>query len=87
MDDTGKRFELSPDPLLDQLRSQLSGVQLGEPADVHAALQGILSNTAIFGSNLYNTGLAETVEAYFRELMAGPGAVRATLKKYVTKEN
>ena len=87
VDDTGKRFELSPDPLLDQLRSQLSGVQLGEPADVHAALQGILSNTAIFGSNLYNTGLAETVEAYFRELMAGPGAVRATLKKYVTKEN
>ena len=86
VDDTGRRFELSPDPLLDQLRKQMSGVELGAPTDVHAALQGILSNAAIFGSNLYDTELAETVEAYFRELVAGSGAVRATLKKYVTKD-
>ena len=32
---------------------------------------------------LYECGLAEKVIGYFKELIAGPGAVRATLKKYI----
>ena len=46
-------------------------------------LQPILSNDKIFAVNLYEVGLGETVENYFKELVAGPGAVRATLEKYV----
>ena len=46
-------------------------------------LQGILSNPVIFGVNLYEAGLAEKVEALLAEELAGPGAVRATLKKYL----
>ena len=37
----------------------------------------------IFGVDLYEAGLADMVVGYLKELTAGKGAVRATLKKYV----
>ncbi len=37
----------------------------------------------IWGVDLFETGLADTVSGYFKELIAGPGAVRKTLEKYV----
>ena len=43
----------------------------------------LLKMKAIFGVDLYEAGLAEKVCGYLQELAAGPGAVRATLKKYV----
>ena len=46
-------------------------------------LYPVLSDAAIFGVDLYECGLAEKVIGYFEEMMAGPGAVRETLKKYV----
>jgi fructuronate reductase len=45
-------------------------------------LEPIFSNSRIFGVNLYEAGLGEKVESYFAELVAGPGAVAATLEKY-----
>ena len=72
VDDEGKPFELSPDPLLDEV---VSYVKAG-------SVEKILSNEKIFGVNLYEVGLAEKVLAYFTELNGGTGAVRATLKKY-----
>jgi len=72
VDDEGKPFELSPDPLLDEV---VSCVRSG-------SLEKILSNEKIFGVNLYEVGLAEKVLAYFTELNGGAGAVRTTLKKY-----
>ena len=47
------------------------------------ALKPILENANIFGVNLYDAGLADKVEALFVEEIAGAGAVRATLKKYL----
>ncbi len=46
-------------------------------------LKPILSNANIFGVDLYEAGIGETVEAMFLEEIAGAGAVRATLKKYL----
>ena len=83
VDDNGNEFELSPDPLLDTVCPYVAGFKLGEAADVEAALKPVLEKKEIFGVNLYEVGLAETVITYFTELIAGPGAVRATLKKYV----
>ena len=83
VDDEGNAFELSPDPLLDTVCPYVAGFKLGEAADVEAALKPVLEKKEIFGVNLYEVGLAETVITYFTELIAGPGAVRATLKKYV----
>ena len=41
------------------------------------------ANEKIFGVNLYEAGLGELTEQYFVEMLAGKGAVEATLAKYV----
>lgn len=73
----------SGDPMLDLLQSQLAGVELGKPDSVDGKLQPILSNPVLFGSDLVALGLGEKIEGMVKELLAGPGAVRATLKKYL----
>lgn len=81
IDDTGKPFDLSPDPLLDAVCPYVAGFRLGERAEV-VSLAPLLKNAEIFGVDLYEAGLAERVCDYFKELTAGTGAVRATLEKY-----
>lgn len=83
VDDEGKPMECSADPMLSALQEQLSGVTLGQPDSVEGKLTGILSNTVIFGSDLVELSLAGKIEGMVRELLAGPGAVRAVLKKYL----
>lgn len=85
VDDKGEAFEPSPDPLLADLRAQLAGISLGEtdPAKIHEAVSPILSNAEIFSLDLYEAGLGEKIEGMFAELNAGPGAVAATVGKYV----
>lgn len=83
VDDTGKTFEVSPDPLLPAMQEKMSGMKLGEPIDPEQ-LRPILSDASIFGVDLYSCGLDEKVTNYFAELMSGTGAVRATLRKYVS---
>ena len=82
VDDEGKPFELSPDPLLPAIREKLAGLTLGGPIN-EAQLKPILADAAIWGVDLNRCGLAGKVIGYFKELMAGPGAVRAVLKQYV----
>ncbi|MDR2052943.1 MAG: mannitol dehydrogenase family protein [Treponema sp.] len=83
LDDRGEAFTVSPDPLYGSLYPAVSGIRLGQKGPFHRELEGVLSNAAIFAVNLYEAGLGERVEAYFEELVAGPGAVRAALKRYV----
>ena len=47
------------------------------------ALRPILHNAKIFGVDLYEVGMADLVCQYFRSMIAGKGAVRATLEKGV----
>ncbi|MBU3143287.1 mannitol dehydrogenase family protein [Clostridium sp. CF012] len=82
IDDEGNSFELSPDPMLSSLTPILADVKLDKDFDVHETLIKILSNKSIFGVDLYEVGLGEKVEAHFKELTAGKGAIRLTLKKY-----
>ena len=83
IDDSGKPFELSPDPMLDTLLPHMEGIALGQTDGVKENLKAILSNADIFGVNLYEHGLAEKVESYFEELIQDKGSVAATLKKYI----
>ncbi|MBR5343272.1 MAG: mannitol dehydrogenase family protein [Oscillospiraceae bacterium] len=85
VDDGGRPFEPSPDPLLETAQAYVADVKLGEKPDC-ARLEGLLRNRTIFGVDLVEAGLAEKVCGYFAELTAGVGAVRATLHKYVTEE-
>jgi fructuronate reductase len=86
VDDEGERFELSPDPLLDQVCPYVASFRIGEPVTKEEAeekLRELPEDDRIFGVNLFEAGLADRVLGYFLELIAGKGAVRATLKKYV----
>lgn len=82
VDDSGRSFEISPDPLLDAVSAYVSKLKLGGSADCET-LKPILENEKIFGVNLYDVGMAEVVVGYLNEMIAGIGAVRAALKKYV----
>jgi len=77
LDDAGKLFEVSPDPLLPEAFKVLSGLQFGEKAD----LRPILSDAATFGINLYDTTLGSKIESLFYELSAGAGAVSNKLSR------
>ncbi len=81
--DDGKPMEISPDPLLERLQKPLQGIRLGDSGPFHEQLSAILSDESLFGIQLYDTPLAEKAETYFSEMIAGPGAVRMTLKKYL----
>ena len=85
VDDNGEKFECSPDPLLADLQAHVAGLELGasDAAAVHAAAEPILSNTEIFTLDLYAAGLGEKIEGYLLEMLAGPGAVAATIHKHL----
>ena len=81
VDDEGKEMPLSGDPMLETLQAQLQGVELGKPESVDGKLGAILRNPIIFGVSLEEAGLSKKVTEYLKAELAGPGAVRATLKK------
>lgn len=83
VDDNGDNMELSSDPLLEQVIPYLTNISIGDKGPFHQQLKPILSNADIFGVNLYEAGLAERVEEYFKELVSEKGAVRKTLERYV----
>ncbi len=83
IDDNGNAMELSPDPMLEQLKVHLQGIELGKAETFGEHLKPLLSNDKIFGVNLYSVGLGEKIEGYFKELIAGKDAVKNVLEKYV----
>jgi fructuronate reductase len=83
INDDGEAFELSPDIMHDAVCPIVAGVKLGEKVDAHTVLKPLLENQKIWGVDLYEIGMADKVCAYFEEMVAGTGAVRATLEKYV----
>ncbi|MBR1583954.1 MAG: mannitol dehydrogenase family protein [Clostridia bacterium] len=85
VDDEGREMPLSSDPLLADLQKQLAGIALGRPDTVGDKLRPILQNALIFGSDLTKLPLGARITQYFLEEIAGPGAVRSTLKKYLAE--
>jgi fructuronate reductase len=83
VDDQGNEMPLSSDPMLDELRPQLEGIEIGKPDSVGDKLKSILKNENLMGLDLYEVGLGEKIEGYFKEMVAEEGAVRATLNKYL----
>lgn len=86
VDDTGKEFELSPDPLLETVCPYVAEIRLGSGMDAAAVerkVGALLENDKIFGMNLYDAGMVEMICGYFAEMITGPGAIHSTLEKYV----
>jgi len=84
VDDKGQAMEVSPDPLREELQAQLDSVVWNDPRSYKGQIRDILRNEMIFKSDLTQTPLADKIEEMFIELLAGPGAVRRTLQKYLT---
>ena len=55
VDDEGKAFEVSADPLKDDLQAKLAGIEVGKPGTYQGQLKSILSNASIFGVDLTAT--------------------------------
>ena len=83
VDDTGKKYELAPDPMNEEIQEQLKDIVVGQPETFTDQLRPILSNERLFFIDLYKAGVGEKVENMFREMIAGPGAIKATIHKYV----
>ena len=85
IDDEGKVYELAPDPMNEEIQDQLSDIVIGKPETLKDQLKPILSNERLFFTDLYKAGVGEKIEDMFREMIAGTGAVQATIHKYVQK--
>lgn len=83
VDDAGNHYELAPDPMKEELTEQLKDIVVGHPETFKDQLKPILSNERLFFTDLYKDGVGEKIETMFREMIAGPGAVKATIHKYV----
>jgi fructuronate reductase len=83
VDDKGEEMTVSPDPMLPTLQEALAGIRLGHVETVGNKLDALLSNPNLFGTNLIVIGLGEKITGYFKEMIAGVGSVRATLKQYL----
>ncbi|MFH1903914.1 MAG: mannitol dehydrogenase family protein [bacterium] len=86
IDDRGKPFELSPDPLLKELKKYITGIELGKPETLGNKLKPVLSNKEIFSLDLYSVGIAQRVEEYTRRMITGIGAIKKTLQSVLGEE-
>ena len=84
LDDNGNPFTPSTDPLLEELQAIVAPLELGKADQDFSCLKQLYSRKDVFGLDLYEAGLGEQIEGMVKELYAGPGAVRATLHKYVS---
>ena len=82
--DDGTPFEPSPDPMLAELQAIVAPLEISKPDQDWSPLKALYSRKDVFGLDLYEAGLGEQIESMVKELYAGPGAVRATLHKYVS---
>lgn len=89
VDDEGRKFSPSPDPLLEELQAYVKNVKLGTAlttADKESVVK-LLGRKDVFAVDLNEIGLAEKIIGIFEELIKGPGAVREVLTKATTNIN
>ncbi len=86
INDEGKEFTPSSDPLLEEARQYVADYELSSAPKDLSKLDALLANEKIFGVNLHTIGMDTLVKQYFAELSSGVGAVTATLKKYVPEK-
>ena len=65
------------------MQAIVAPLEVGKPDQDYSCLRQLYSRADVFGVNLYEAGLGEQIEGMVKELYAAPGAVRATLHKYV----
>lgn len=83
IDDNGEKFEISPDPMIFELKKYIDEFTLFDMPDFDTALKilsPILKNKNIFGVDLFEAGMAEDVTKMFMRMSGEKGAVRREIK-------
>lgn len=83
IDDKGNEMQLSSDPLMDELKSELKNVKFGDPKSAYGNIDGLLRNTSLFAADLVECGLKPKIESMLSDMLEGEGAVLSTITKYV----
>jgi fructuronate reductase len=88
VNDELKAFEVSPDPLLQELQPIVQKIKIGQTdlVEIGAALHGIIGNSTIFGVDLVASGLEARIVELFTQMIQGKGAVRTTLEHIVLSD-
>lgn len=84
VNDNGEALDLSSDPLMEELQSELSNVKYGDPNSVRGNIDALLKNKSIFAVDLIECGLKSKIEDMLSSMLEGPGAVRKTIKSYLS---
>jgi len=81
LNDQGEPMPVESDPRAPELTAHFAGLSLGDAGPYNLA--PILTDTTIFGIDLYAGDgiLGKKVEAFFAELIKGPGAISRNLAK------
>ncbi len=85
IDDSGRPFELSPDPMKDELRENLRGITVGKPLteEEEKNIHALLSSEKIFGLDITKTALYEKVLSYFKTMISSFGGTRKAIEKAI----
>lgn len=76
-DDNGNHFELSSDPLLNEVCKYVEGINSSSSLEeIDKKVSPLLHKKEIFGVDLYDVGLSEKVKFYFEKLILEKGSVR-----------
>lgn len=82
--DTGEIFEVSPDPMLPVLQPLFSEFKLGK-TNATQEIETLLRNEKIFGLDLVEVGLSDSIISMYEEMSKAPGAVRLTIKNVLSE--
>lgn len=85
LDDNGNVFDLSPDPLISEVKPIADQLSTEEDQDVASIIEPLLKNEKIFGLDLTETVLGDKVVEYVTALTNGKGAIRKTVHEAVNK--
>lgn len=83
--DNAEPMEISPDPTAADIQKQMETIVFGKPESYKGQLLPVLKNPSIFAVDLCECNLAPRIEQMFCEMIAGKGAVRNTLMKYLSR--
>lgn len=82
--DTGEIFEVSPDPMLPVLQPLFSEFKLGK-TNATQEIETLLRNEKIFGLDLVEVGLSDSIISMYEEISTAPGSVRLVIKKVLSE--
>lgn len=86
IDDSGKAFEPSPDPMLSELREYVKEIMPGQGRlsdRQKEKVTELLRRSDVFGVDLCEAGLADRIIGVFEELLAGTGIIRAVISRNI----